>query len=178
VLAAGPREKGAAVFDGASAFTLWGMVVLNAASHVTTLDAVQALAHESAHMLLFGLAADGPLVENDGGERFGSPLRQDPRPIDGIYHATFVTARMYQAVARLLGAGALSTAERLEAEAALETHAKHFDRGAETLERHARLTRVGAAALAGARSYMERARRPRVRRAQPRVSRGTPKRSR
>ena len=157
VLAVGSSGPGVLHFDGAASFMLWGAVYLNAASHETTVEMVQALAHECAHSLLFGLSTDGPLVQNDEGERFASPLRTDPRPIDGILHATFVTARMHQAVARLLGAEALAGSDRAEAERALATNAELFARGLATLDQHARLTPIGAAALAGARAYMERA---------------------
>jgi len=157
VLAVGSTASGALRFDGASCFMLWGAVVLNAASHETTVEMVQALAHESGHSLLFGLSTDGPLVENQGDERFVSPLRFDPRPIDGIFHATFVTARMHQAVARLLEADALAGSDLAEAKRALESNAALFSRGLETLDRHARLTPIGEAALSGARAYMEQA---------------------
>ena len=33
---------------------------------------------------------DELFVLNPDWERFPSPLREDPRPMDGIYHATFV----------------------------------------------------------------------------------------
>jgi HEXXH motif-containing protein len=157
VLAVGSAAPGAWRFDGASSFMLWGVVVLNAGEHGTRLEMVQALAHESAHNLLFGLCADGPLVSNDDVERFASPLRVDPRPIDGIFHATFVTARMHQAVARLREAGALAAGERAEAERALATSAALFAQGVATLDRHAQLTPMGQAALAGARATMQRA---------------------
>jgi hypothetical protein len=49
---------------------------------------VQMLAHESSHNLLFGFSADESLVENSPEELFPSPLRMDPRPMDGICHAT------------------------------------------------------------------------------------------
>ena len=66
------------------------------------LDMVQALAHESAHLLLFGMCADGPLLENANDDhRYSSPLRTDSRPMDGIVHATFVTARMCCALSQL-----------------------------------------------------------------------------
>jgi HEXXH motif-containing protein len=156
VLAVGSDAPDAWRFDGASSFMLWGAVVLNAAEHSTLLETVQALAHESAHNLLFGICADGPLVSNDDGERFASPLRVDPRPIDGIFHATFVTARMHQALARLREAGALDAGERAEAERALATSAALFAQGVETLDRHARLTPLGEACLAGARASMQR----------------------
>ena len=157
VLVTGPADPKALRFDGASSFMLWGTMLLNASVLQTKLEMVQRIAHESGHNLLFGLASDGPLVENDDQERFASPLRVDPRPIDGIYHATFVSARMHQAVARLLEAGALAGAEREEAERALAQNAANFARGLQVLDRHARLTPMGSAALAGARAYMERA---------------------
>ncbi len=140
--------------EGASSFMLWGGIVLNAGSNRGTLDLAQSLAHESAHLLLFGLCADGSLDENDVVERFDSPLRADPRPMDGIIHATFVIARMHQAVTRLVSSGVLDTAQRDEAAAALDAHGAAFARGIATIDRHARLTDRGAKVLAGARHYM------------------------
>jgi hypothetical protein len=155
VLAVGPPDPDALSFDGASSFMLWGAVVLNAAGQTTTLDMLQALAHESGHNLLFGLCADGPLVRNDDRARFASPLRADPRPIDGIFHATFVTARMHRALAQQLAAGTLDAGERAEALRALAAHREHFAQGLAVLDRHAQLTPLGAAVLAGARAYMQ-----------------------
>jgi HEXXH motif-containing protein len=159
VLAAGNGEPGATTFDGASSFMLWGGIVLNVAEHATSIQMVQALAHESGHNLLFGLAADGPLVDDDDTRLHPSPLRADPRPLDGIYHATFVCARIHEALARLLASGILDGGARAEAERALETHARLFAQGLDTLDAHARLTPLGAAVMKGARAYMEEARR-------------------
>ena len=62
----------------------------------------QRIAHEATHNLLFGLCADGPLADNDDGERHASPLRPDARPIDGVLHATCVSARVHRMLSRLL----------------------------------------------------------------------------
>jgi hypothetical protein len=140
--------------EGASSFMLWGGMVLNAQSRRSTLDLMQSLAHESAHNLLFGLCADGPLEDNDVKQRYDSPLRADPRPMDGIVHATYVVARMHQSVNRVIAAGVLDEAQRDEAEAALATHVAAFGRGIATIDRHATLTARGTAVLAGARRYM------------------------
>jgi len=156
VLAVGSSEPDAWSFDGASSFLLWGAVVLNAAEGASVLATIQAVAHESAHNLLFGLSADGPLVLNGDLERYPSPLRTDARPLDGIFHATFVTARMQQAVGALRAAGALLPAERDEAESALAANAALFAQGLATLDRHAKLTPLGEAVLAGARAVMAR----------------------
>src|SRR5262249_35485744 len=81
VLAAGTLESKAMTFDGASAFMLWGAIIINANRRKGELTMVQMLAHESSHNLLFGFSANESLVENSPEERFPSPLRLDPRPM-------------------------------------------------------------------------------------------------
>lgn len=152
VLAIGPEDPTAMLFDGASSFMLWGAIVLNATAHRTDLEMAQALAHESGHNLLFGLSADGPLVENDDKARYPSPLRADPRPMDGIVHATYVTARMQRAVAQLLDAGAVN---RAEAEASLAAHRRAFDQGWAVIASDGRLSERGRAVMAGACAHMQ-----------------------
>lgn len=154
VLATSVDGPDAVEFDGVSSFLLWGAVVLNPGCYKTALDMVQALAHESGHNLLFGLCAHGPLHENGDEERFSSPLRVDPRPMDGIVHAAYVTARMHQSVQRLLDAGVLAAAQAAEARAGNIANAKRFAMGMETIDRHARLTPLGREVLAGAEAYM------------------------
>ena len=154
VMAVGPDDPKAPTFDGASAFMLWGAIMLNARGHRTVLEMAQALAHESGHNLLFGLCADGPLVENDDEPRYASPLRADPRPMDGIVHATYVTARMHRAVTQLLRDGVLDGAATAEAQASLAAHRRAFEQGIEVIDRDARLTERGQAIMAGARAHM------------------------
>ncbi len=154
VLAAGDDNPKALTFDGASCFMLWGAVLLNVKGQSTVLDTAQALAHESGHNLLFGFCTHGWLVENEDEERFASPLRADPRPMDGIVHATYVTARMHQTVSRLLQARVLDPAQT---EAALKDQAAHaagFHSGDEVIRRSGRLTSLGASVMDSARSYM------------------------
>lgn len=148
VLAAGP-------FEGVSSFMLWGATILSVRSHKTVIDMVQALAHESGHNLLFGLCADGPMHENDDKARYSSPLRSDLRPMDGIIHATYVTARMHQAVQRLADAGVLNALQMAEVRATNTNNAKGFAQGMEEIESHARLTSLGRTILEGAKRYMD-----------------------
>lgn len=154
ILAAGTENKNAMTFDGASSFMLWGAIMINANRHDGELEMVQMLAHESAHNLLFGLSADGELVENTAEERFSSPLRKDPRPMDGIYHATFVTARMHRSVKTLLDSGTLSTPLREKALKDLETDTRLFKQGIETVQKHGKLSPLGAEVMQGAIDYM------------------------
>jgi HEXXH motif-containing protein len=141
-------------FDGASSFMLWGAIILNAEAADTPIALVEGLAHESGHNLLFGLCADGPLVENDDFDRFPSPLRADPRPMDGIVHATYIIARMHQALRTVLNAGVLEVEQAAYARSSLQGHAEAFQRGMDTIERHGRLTPLGRGLLEGASDYM------------------------
>jgi len=152
VLAAGSNPE--VEFHGASSLFVWGAVFLNAAHHRTLPQALDALAHESAHGLLFALSKDEPLVRNPDEERFDSPLRQDARPMDGIYHATFVLARMHLALDLVLQAGLLEGADREEAEQMRADRVRLFNDGLETLRREGRLTPLGARLMAAAEAYM------------------------
>jgi len=154
VLAAGTEEPKAMTFDGASSFMLWGGIILNANRRDSKLAMVQMLAHESTHNLLFGLAADVPLVENADEELFSSPLRLDPRPMDGIYHATFVTARMHRAVRQLLESGVLPTAMQKKAREELAENRRLFDKGIKVVREHGKLTSLGETLMLGAENYM------------------------
>jgi hypothetical protein len=154
VIAAGPEDPKALTFDGASSYMLWGATLLNARGQTTVMDTAQALAHESGHNLLFGLCVSGSLVENPDEELFKSPLRRDPRPMDGVFHATYVVARMHQTVTRLLEAGVVDPAERDAAIADLSAHRRNFEAGDRVVRENGRLTPLGAEVIESARRYM------------------------
>jgi hypothetical protein len=143
------------IFHGISSFYLWGTVFLNAQGHKTALEVAQTLAHESSHMHLFAAALDSPLVENPDEERYASPLRLDARPMDGIYHAAYVSARMHYVLSRLLASGVLSPAQTEEANAACANHIRSFRSGYDVVVAHGNLTPLGQSLLANAHSYMQ-----------------------
>lgn len=87
-------ETKAGTFAGASAFPAWGAILVNPRSQVTDLDLVGTLIHESSHLKLFSAYLDDEIVLNDPNEVYSSPLRREARPMNGIYHAAFVLARM------------------------------------------------------------------------------------
>ena len=94
-------------YFGASSFQLWGALFVKLTFQASRVEIAQALAHECAHALLFGFSMGMPLVENEAEELYPSPLRrQDPRPMDGVVHATYVIARMHYTMERLLELGA------------------------------------------------------------------------
>ncbi len=142
-------------FDGGSSYMLWGGLFLNIESHNSDIDLIEVLAHESAHCLLFAFAQDEMLVANDDSELYQSPLRIDPRPMDGIYHATYVSARMHRAMARLLASKQLDATQRAHALQAQERDSKSFWAGYAVVEQHGRLTATGRAVLQQAHAYMQ-----------------------
>ena len=157
IVGASPAAKnGGRGFGGSSSFMLWGAVLLNVGHHSTTLDMIAGLVHEAAHQLLFGLAVDEPLVLNSINERYGSPLRTDPRPMDGIFHATFVCARMYYAYERLMQKTdiAFSQADREIIAQRLRDYRRKFFDGLETVRRFGRAAVKGDRILTAAADYM------------------------
>jgi hypothetical protein len=152
--AADPRDSAVTDFDGATTFYLWGAVFVNPVNR-TVVDLAQTLAHETGHLLLFGLSPGEPLVENPDDERYASPLRQDPRPMEGIVHAAYVIARMHYFLAAALRAGALPEEDRRSAAAQAAGHIESFFDAAATIERHARFRPTGASVFRSAADYMK-----------------------
>jgi HEXXH motif-containing protein len=143
-------------FGGASTFSLWGALVLNGKSFGDRLDIAVSLAHEAAHTYLFGLARGGRLTENDLSESFVSPLRQDLRPMEGVVHAAYVTARMIYALEALIRSGQLDADEIVAAREQLHCTERAHAEGLATVSAHASFTPPGAAAFAALGDYMER----------------------
>ena len=165
----------AMVMDGGSHYRLWGALFLNVEFHNTPLAMAEVLAHESAHSLLFGFCTHEPLTLNDDDARFKSPLRPDPRPMDGIYHATFVSARMHLAMCAILEAGMLDTAGTAHAIVARDADQRNFEAGYAVVRDHGELTALGRALMDGAHDYMTRAAAVRTHRSasiQPRAQAG------
>ena len=139
---------------GASSFQLWGALFIKLRPWASRVEIAESLAHECAHALLFGFGMGAPLVENEPQALYPSPLRSDPRPMDGVVHATYVIARMYYTVSRLLESGLLTEEETREARAAKERNALGYAEGISVVEAEARWTPAGLAALASAKTYM------------------------
>lgn len=153
-LAATAPEGATMQFDGASHYQFWGLLLLNPRFHQTRLAMVEVLAHESAHSLLFGLTVEEPLVRNPDDALYPSPLRADPRPMDGIYHATFVSARMAWAMEALAASGQLTAEESRSALEAAEADRANFAAGLSVVDAQGQLSPTGAAILDAARAWI------------------------
>lgn len=154
IVAQGTTGSAGYAFDGVSSLQYWGAILLNAAIPKTLLATCEAIAHEAGHNALFGFSPRRFFVENPESERYTSPLRDDPRPLDGIYHAAFVLARMHFAVSGLLASGRLGATEREEAEGLLARSARAYRDAERVLEANARFTAEGRAILSAASAYM------------------------
>ncbi|MBF7730096.1 aKG-HExxH-type peptide beta-hydroxylase [Pseudomonas sp. N040] len=142
-------------FDGGSHYQLWGALFLNGNFHPDEIAVAEVLAHESAHSLLFGFCTHEPLVRNADEELFSSPLRVDQRPMDGIYHATYVSARMHWTMSQLTHSDALDARQKARAHAAAEADARNFDAGYGVVAEHAILSDLGRSLMASAKAYMD-----------------------
>jgi hypothetical protein len=139
----------------ATSFQLWGALFMKINRDTTRVEIAEALAHETAHALLFGSSMGKPLVENLTEELYTSPMRGDQRPMDHVVHATYVIARMHYTVSRLLGCGLLTDEEQRAARDARKRHENYFRKGLSEVAPHARWTPEGEAAFASASEYME-----------------------
>ena len=143
---------------GVTSFALWGSVAVDAASNDSWVRMYRSLVHEAGHNLLFAIAREEPLVANDPGERFVSPLRTDLRPMDGVFHGAYVLVRESLALDSLLcwheESGRLALEEAALVHQLLGASVEAFwDCDAILLEQ-ARLTPLGDAILTECESYM------------------------
>jgi HEXXH motif-containing protein len=141
-------------FHGATSFFCWGALFINADAHRTLVRMIDGLTHESAHAYLFSLSLGDSFVDNPDDEMHASPLRSDPRPLDGTFHATYVSARMHYAHSRVISSGMLSTSEENEARKAQAASRVAFSDGLKTLTDYASFTPLGRRVMDAARSYM------------------------
>jgi len=141
-------------FDGCSSLELWGTVLVNAKLPRTDLQLCEAITHESGHNALFAMAPVNFHVKNDPEALYKSPLRRDPRPVNGIYHATFVLARMCFAMQEIAASEAAGVAMREEARQLAKSSAGLFADGYEVLEKHAQYTPEGRNIMRDTAQYM------------------------
>jgi len=153
-VAANDESELMAPFEGASALRAFGAIMLDGQPDQTLVDCAASLIHEESHIALFALSPMEGVVTNADDERHESPLRTDSRPLEGVFHATFVLARMVYGMESLLSSGCLSGSESDVAADIINASRPLFFDGLKTLRRHGKFTPDGAAALEAAESYM------------------------
>ena len=136
-----PRNR--MTFDGCSSLERFGSILINMRRDRSPLIMAETLVHESAHSLLFALSCNDHRVLNPASELYESPLRIDPRPLDGIYHAVFVLARMHGFLAEVALHPKSTSAMKAEARKTLKTRYENFMDGYTVLKDNALLTDIG-----------------------------------
>lgn len=81
-------------FGSASTLAALRLILVNAPASGTQVQLFGTVVHELTHMVLHAASGDERLSLNDEAARFTSPLRSQPRPMEGVVHATIVCARM------------------------------------------------------------------------------------
>lgn len=146
-------EKGLS-FGGCSSLERWGTILINFSDTTSAVSLCEALIHEGAHNVLFGSSPVEFHTRNAPDELHKSPLRLDPRPLDGIYHATFVLARMCYGMREFAGSTTLDQAMCDEARARADEAQKLFWDGYAVLDEHAEYTDEGRAIMTAAHDYI------------------------
>ena len=142
-------------FDGGSSLERWGSILINAVLPRTDLELGEVIVHEAAHNVLFAMAPVDFHVRNDPRERYKSPLRLDPRPMNGIYHATFVLSRMCFAMREMATSPTADPALQKEALKLADDRRDLFYDGYRVLKDHALYTDEGRAIMQAAARYMD-----------------------
>lgn len=142
-LAVGNKDRLAKRFGGVTSLLVWGGSFVNIEFYKTRWDAVQFLVHEITHSLLLGLGCERPLVENPLEESYKSPLRADPRPMDGIFHATLVCARLAAFNTAWLDSGLLDEDDRGKCEEAVVRNSRFFHDGLAVIDQKGKLSGPG-----------------------------------
>lgn len=141
-------------FESVTALRAFGAVLFNAESTASRLQCAVSLIHEHAHLVLFAHSPNEGVVSNSRDERYVSPLRSDARPVEGIFHQSFVLARMIYGMDRLRNWDAASQYQRDFADEFIAHNVPRFNDAAETLHEHARFTPQGLEALGSSEAYI------------------------
>ena len=132
-----------------SSFDLFGLIYINFDYKAEKLtDIISFIIHESAHLYIFLLSLKDPLVLNPPEERYQPPsaknaLRMDKRPVIGIFHATFVLARIIHVLQRLCDSKIIPESEITYCYELMEAYKIRFLWGYDTIEQYGKLTKLG-----------------------------------
>lgn len=116
---------------------------------------IEALVHESAHLYLFGLAIEDAIVLNPDSERYSAPLRKDKRTMSGIFHASFVIARILYAFNDILKNNKIDRDIRSSINDRIAFLLPKFYSSFETITRYARLTDLGQSLINNAENFVK-----------------------
>jgi HEXXH motif-containing protein len=115
------------------------------------------IVHEAAHHLLFALFYGYDVFKAGSSGRFRSPLRSDERPLDAVFHAMFVLARIIFILRRIKDSGLYPDFHRT---ATYSFHnplplIEQFRQAYDVIKRNAQLTEYGVGLLDATHRFAE-----------------------
>lgn len=136
---------------GGSSFDAFGMIFLGYLDkwQGRVSEVLDFIVHEQAHLYVHLLADNDRLVLNPS-ERHEAPLRKEKRPLIGVYHATFVLARVQYVLGKALASNEIPTSEKTYCEELLTYYRERCQVGLNVLKNHARMTPLGEALITSA----------------------------
>ncbi len=146
----------ATTMSGGSSMMTWGAVLINVATGPDRIQTLSVLAHEATHLFLFGVARSEPLVTNPVSERYSTQLRPTPRPMNALYHSTYVSGRLHVLFEILLRKAELSAAERTSLDEMSVLQKQRFEQGCSVILQEAKLTPLGRRLIEEARDTVAR----------------------
>ncbi|MCU0317857.1 MAG: HEXXH motif-containing putative peptide modification protein [Amoebophilaceae bacterium] len=129
------------VFSLTSAVTQ-GIVFINGAYSPSWVFLLDKYVHEAAHAYLFLINQEELLVLNDPKELYPSPLRQDKRPMEGVYHALFVLMRLLYAFSAIREKQELMESDSKEIITLMSMYSAGLERSYTTVMREGKLTPI------------------------------------
>lgn len=141
--------------NAGTCFKAYGLLYLNVmrpGQQWTTY--LENIVHEAAHHLLFAFWTVDRIIQSDGNRLYRSPLRTEPRPMSGIYHAMFVLARtirvlrLFKAIPTFADAISQMSTGYNQAKNPASLEDKFFDT-VDTIRKNAHLTDFGTELLEG-----------------------------
>ncbi|SHH16861.1 HEXXH motif-containing protein [Cognatiyoonia sediminum] len=150
---ASPSAVATRTFGGAAVFDAFGSVLMNPDQFESTEQIALSLVHETSHLQMFLFHLDDPVVLNDEKAAYSSPLRQQPRPMEGIFHAMWVSARMVAAGIDILD-GNSSKLDREKLQSIIDDSANAYRDCAVTVSKEGKLSLLGEELFASADSIV------------------------
>jgi len=146
-------------FAGGSVFDLFGALLVNPTYRTDIAHYLMTIIHESSHLRLFCYHLDDEVVLNDDVARYHSPLRRQPRPMEGIFHAMWVSARMavfgHELAERAAGSELMSPDEVSMLRDQVGSAVIAFRDGYGVVQEHGDLTELGKRLAADARRAVD-----------------------
>ncbi|KPA23247.1 hypothetical protein shim_15430 [Shimia sp. SK013] len=153
VVLAVPGPNARSSFGGAAVFDAFGSVLMNPRMLHDTPSTALSLVHETSHQQMFLFHLDDPVILNDEQAVYQSPLRKQSRPMEGIFHAMWVSGRMAQAANDIM-VSAPSENTMLSLSQLKDTAITSFRDCAETVADHALLSEFGTKLFTDARAVV------------------------